>query len=417
MLTGFDFEKTVGRILERLGVGRVEQVLFAQDEGRDILVRSPEGVIVVECKHQPNTSIGRPIVQKLHSAVISSGAVKGMLITTGRFTEEATEHARKLKTQGTTIEMIDKPILADMAARAKIRLRSKGETWSVWTYPIPDGLETRRMVGLFLDSNVQSHPKRPIELVATCERSLSYRPMYAVRYSVHATFQTSVGIIHREHVSDQVLMFDGNTGGITKDEIVDFFQSEPQTRFRGIHEDFKGELPTFKVDSASLQRKAKAIIIKLHTTTRSYTGKNNVSYSKVCKPGERDVVLSDVRQLYLPIANMGLRLGDHGYHLGGVQGSGGRFLPLSHDVLECRVCRGSIEKGGMLCDICGRVTHSGGLRLKSIHGFRCGNCGTTTCKFDGYWRRRYIIWRQLLCPTCKEECERTGKTTRSLRPV
>ena len=118
MLTGFDFEKTVGRILERLGVGRVEQVLFAQDEGRDILVRSPEGVIVVECKHQPNTSIGRPIVQKLHSAVISSGAVKGMLITTGRFTEEATEHARKLKTQGTTIEMIDKPILADMAARA-----------------------------------------------------------------------------------------------------------------------------------------------------------------------------------------------------------------------------------------------------------------------------------------------------------
>jgi hypothetical protein len=37
----------------------------------------------------PLGSIGRPIVQKLHSAIITSKAAKGMLVATGHFTQEA----------------------------------------------------------------------------------------------------------------------------------------------------------------------------------------------------------------------------------------------------------------------------------------------------------------------------------------
>ncbi len=82
---------------------------YTGDMGRDILIHSNEGLIVVECKHQPHNSIGRPIVQKLHSAVISSHAVKGILVTTGKFSDQAVEHAKALEPP---IELIDRNIFS-----------------------------------------------------------------------------------------------------------------------------------------------------------------------------------------------------------------------------------------------------------------------------------------------------------------
>ena len=44
--------------------------------------------IVVECKH--TSTVGRPVVQKLHSAIATfdfDGPKRGMVVTTGRFTE------------------------------------------------------------------------------------------------------------------------------------------------------------------------------------------------------------------------------------------------------------------------------------------------------------------------------------------
>ena len=39
-MTGFEFEEFFGHLLTKLSIGQVEKVLFTQDEGRDILVRS-----------------------------------------------------------------------------------------------------------------------------------------------------------------------------------------------------------------------------------------------------------------------------------------------------------------------------------------------------------------------------------------
>jgi restriction endonuclease Mrr len=58
--------------------------------------------IVVECKH--TDAVGRPVVQKLHSAVATfefDGHKRGMVATTGRFTGPAEEYAERfaLKTK------------------------------------------------------------------------------------------------------------------------------------------------------------------------------------------------------------------------------------------------------------------------------------------------------------------------------
>lgn len=49
-MSGFDFEELVTDILKRLGYGHIEKILFTKDGGRDILIHSPNGLIVIECK-------------------------------------------------------------------------------------------------------------------------------------------------------------------------------------------------------------------------------------------------------------------------------------------------------------------------------------------------------------------------------
>jgi restriction endonuclease Mrr len=54
--------------------------------------------IVVECKH--TGTVGRPVVQKLHSAIATfefDGPKRGMVVTTGRFTNPAQEYAQCLQ--------------------------------------------------------------------------------------------------------------------------------------------------------------------------------------------------------------------------------------------------------------------------------------------------------------------------------
>jgi restriction system protein len=416
-MSGFEFEGLVADILTRLHYGSVEKILYTQDGGRDILVRSPDGLIVVECKHHQKGSIGRPVVQKLHSAAITSKATKGMLVTTGHFTQEALEYARNLAKSGATIEMIDRPILIDMASRAKMTLISGRHLLNVWTYSIPSYSETDRAIATYVASVSSSHPRHPSALLNNRQRIISYRPVYVITYDVHSVFETTVGVVHQETVSKARIILDGNNGRLYNDSIIRFLQSEHQTRFNQPHEDFVGDLPTFKVDDTTLQRVAKETITELHTRTVSYYGRNNQRYTKICTPGERDIYIGDIRQFYLPLFRLEFRLGLMSYHIEGTQASSGRLLSISDNLRLCQLCNERIGKGAILCDVCGRITHSGGILIRSIHGFRCKKCGRTTCRYDGYWRRRYLFLKELLCPSCFEELKKTGTSFRRFDPL
>jgi len=415
-LDGFQFEHLVADILRKLGYGRIEQFGYTQDEGRDIIISSAQGLIVVECKHQPNTSIGRPIVQKLHSAVISANTNRGILVTTGHFTEEAVEYAKNLAKTGTTIEMVDRPLLADLASRAGIRLVRHGEKLNVWSYDIPPREVTQRAVQDYVSSLAQTHPRNMEALLSKSARSVTFRPLYLVKYAVDATFATTVGVIHRESVANAKLILDGNNGQVYDDQIIQFFKNEQQTRFGEPPKELSGSLPTFKIDATSLQRMALSAITKLHTRTVPYYGANNRRYTKVCVPGVRDIHIGDIRQLYLPLIRFDFGLATTEYFVGGAQAPSGRFLPLSENLKNCRICGSPAGKNAIICDVCGKITHSGGILLSSVHGFQCKRCGRTTCRSDGYWRRRYVIWRELLCPACAEAKE-DSETFQRIKPL
>jgi restriction system protein len=413
-MSGFDFEELVADILSRLGYGSIEKVLFTQDEGRDILVRSPTGLVVVECKHHPKGTIGRPVVQKLHSAVISSGAVKGLLVTTGKFTQEAVDYANKLAASGTVIEMIDRPILTDMSTRAGIRLVIGNESLSVWTYPVPALPASEKAVTDYMGSFATSYPRPLSLLVNGTRRNVSYRPVYLITYNVNAVFETTVGVIHRESARNASVVLDGTYGQMYSDQVITFLRSERQVIFSKPSEDFQGTLPTFRVDSNTLNRNARKTIMKLHTKRVSYYGKNNVSYTRLCEPGEREIYISDIRQVYVPLLALDFRLINAQYHIEGAQGLSGSFLPLGHNFRTCRICNEQVSINEIICDACGNVTHSGGFRLKSVHGFRCNRCQRTTCRMDGHWRRRYLVWRELVCRPCYETARISNGSFRNL---
>ena len=390
-MSGFDFEELVADILKRLGYGHVEKILFTQDGGRDILIHSPKGLIVVECKHQPKTSIGRPIVQKLHSAVITSKAVKGMLVTTGHFTKEALEYAENLTSHIHQIDMIDRPILIDMASRANVTMVSGRQKLSVWTYSLPSRDETAKAISSYVASLSSSYPRHPSELLNNLNRAISYRPVYSITYNVNSVFETSVGVVHQENITKARLFLDGNTGQVHNDNISAFLESEQQDQFNQPHQDFVGDLPTFQIDSTTMQRTAKKFIIQKHSRNVSYYGRNNQRYTKECIPGEREVYISDVRQLYFPFTRIDFKLGSTSYYTQGTQAPSGRLLSQSDNLRQCRLCNKTISEGAIICDTCGKTTHSGGFLIRSIHGFRCKRCGRTTCREHGYWRRKYLI--------------------------
>ncbi|MCE2507751.1 MAG: restriction endonuclease [Nitrosopumilaceae archaeon] len=75
--TGLAFEGVCADILEGCGF-TVHRMGGTGDGGRDIIMWIDRRKVVVECKHQTKP-VGRPVVQKLHSAVMTEKAVGGVV--------------------------------------------------------------------------------------------------------------------------------------------------------------------------------------------------------------------------------------------------------------------------------------------------------------------------------------------------
>ena len=396
---GPEFERVCKEILERLGYGRVEDVGGTGDEGRDLLVHTPRGLLVVECKHHPVSSIGRPVVQKLHSAIIMARGVGGMLITTGRFSGAAVEYARRLQRDGVTIDMIDRPILTDMARRAGLDLHLDGTRPGILTYTISEEGRLAQIVGEHLDRFVKGNPHSPSALASLGARRVDLVAAYVIRYNVDATFETSVGVVHREHISGGHLFLNGINGAPLLPELRDFFAPLHPIDFDASRvSGARAPKQMFGLDQVSLRKVAKNHVSTLHTRIVTYEGRNNQRYSKVCTPGERDIVLIDVRQVYLPVTNIELHLLRSTYQARVLENPAGLFKPLDQTLSLCRVCSQQIGDRRLLCNTCGAIAHQ--TRLWKSHSFVCRACGQTLCRRCAVYVPSLLLFRRPFCRGC-----------------
>jgi restriction system protein len=103
------FERLIGEFYRRQGY-RVEVTgSDTGDGGVDVRLRRDEKTTLVQCKHWKARSVGVKPVRELLGVVTSENSHHGIVVTSGSFTEEATEFAK-----GSKIELIGGSRLAEM---------------------------------------------------------------------------------------------------------------------------------------------------------------------------------------------------------------------------------------------------------------------------------------------------------------
>lgn len=310
-LSGFEFEDVMEDVFRNLGYENVRQADRTADEGRDVImeevVDGRRRAIIVECKH--TGTVGRPVVQKLHSAIATfdfDGPKRGMVVTTGRFTNPAQEYADRLQRNDDPhpIELLDGEDLREIADEIGLDLYN-GRIEILCD-------ETLRPYDPAADVDTPvTEAFRDIENIEAADlpephSAVTFRPVVAVTADANAVFETSVGVIHR--INDrsrfvahaergQPQVADEDVATLVTENLHAAVELDPEQFaevFDGVEENRFGQTQTeYKEWAVDRLR-------EYHTTTVTYTGDNNVTYNKSCEPNRSDISVQTIEPVYLP---------------------------------------------------------------------------------------------------------------------
>jgi restriction endonuclease Mrr len=388
-LSGFEFEDLMEDVFRNLGYENVRQAERTADEGRDILmeevVDGQRRALIVECKH--TATVGRPVVQKLHSAVATfdfDGPKRGMVVTTGRFTGPAREYASDLQTTGDhyPIELIDGTDLREIADEIGLDLYNGRieiiceETLRPFDPTSDPGGPLREA---FEDiTNIDARE------VPTPESHARFRPVVLIMARVRAVFETSVGVIHRINETDRFA--------------VHARQGQPKIlddATRRLVEDNRGR--TTELDEASFERVFDDVVIDRfgqteteykdwavdrlrdrHTTTVRYTGDNNVTYTKTCEPNQSDVSVQSITPVYLPEIRQTAHLKGYTYPYE-YRAAGPSRVTVEDGIHRCVHCSTSDRNTEYTyCENCGSINCPTHIKTERLEGRPvCTGCAVT----------------------------------------
>jgi len=419
-----DFKRICKLILERLGYRVVEDRVDVSRPGPvalDFLLSGPEGSIVTLCAAYRATTfhglakrvtytigpdgkfiapfqeraISVSVVKQLQLSIAAHKAQGGMIITSGRFSGPAIEYAEAVSSLGTQVQLIDRGVLAEMAAQVGIELTDNGQPL-VWTYGISDATRLKQALGSYLDGLYDSSPRLPSSLLDVSDREVSLRPSLKITYDVEAAVRgrSRDGVLDRISIKDGTLFLDGQNGTKLDAHRTSFFASfEPVPysvkNFRELHPRWLH----FELDATGIAAKAREAIASHHAKSGTWWGNRGNLYYGTWKPSKRNVTLKDVTQLYLPENRARFHILETAYRLEFLEHPSGRVQPLGEALNRCGICGLSIRRRRLLCNICGKVAH------RRKHGFKCKSCGRTMCR-ECVKFKKGILWRVPICPTC-----------------
>ncbi len=403
-MDGFEFEDVCKRILERLGYGHVEKHQRASDEGRDLIVHGRnQEKIVVECKHHPRSTVGRPVVQKLHSAALTAGARKAMLITTGTFSEGALRYAHSIS--DVNINMIDWTKLLDFADRAGIRLATSEKISPVTAYHVSDLSILTKKVLLSLIPLCMSSPYKITDILKIQPKKLELNPIYVIRFNVHQDFRTTIGRIHSIHVDDQILVIDATDGSEVPYERARFIMNNIPVDTSQIPKfAFHVDRHEFSVGLTTIKDHTKRLIARVYTENIAYYGENNVRYVRTCIPGPNSMLITDIKQTYYPKWESYLSILQKNYD-GTFLENQDSILMLNTTIDRCVTCGEKVQRM-LVCNDCGNMAHPP--KRFGAHSHVCRSCGKTICKHCTYWSRRWLFLRRKICRECGIKLQAKG---------
>ncbi len=368
------------------------------DEGRDIVMEEvidgQRRAVIVECKHRQKVS--RPVVQKLHSAITTydyDGPKRGMVVTTGRFTEPAREYAEKVgnNPSESPIELIDG---AD--------LRNIGEEIGLDLYNGRIEILCDKTLRPYDPTTGLDRPMReafsPVEnlSIATLNasnRNVDFIPMLKIVTTVEATFETSVGVIHSVNETNSFVIRADKQGPSDLPqrlqnlvdshvrEAIQFDESTFETDFDSI------DVKRFERTETEYNDWIVDRVRDTYTTTVHYTGDNNVDYSKECRPKQSDVQIQSVTPVYLPEVSHTVRLGEYTHPV--EYAAAGTARETITDPVRCVHCGDDADEHVFtFCENCGSINCPTHTKTERLEGEPiCTGCAVT----DSFmWSTKYF---------------------------
>ncbi|MFA9518120.1 restriction endonuclease [Halopenitus sp. H-Gu1] len=388
-LSGFEFEDVMEDVFRKLGYENVRQAERTADEGRDILMEEVvDGTrrgIVVECKH--TGTVGRPVVQKLHSAIATfefDGPKRGMVVTTGRFTNPAIEYAQRLQQNDDPfpIELLDGTDLREIADEIGLDLYNGRieilceETLRPFD---PAGSVDAQVREAFRD--IDNFDERDLPEPFS---QADFEPVVLITARTNAVFETSVGVVHRinelnqfvahaEHGQPDVL--DDRVASLVADNLHSTIEFD-EDRFA----DDVDEISVKRFGQTETEYKEWAVdrLQEYHTTTVRYTGDNNVTYTKTCEPNLSDISVQSIEPVYLPDIRQTTQLQDYTYPYE-YYAAGPSRVTLEDDIHRCVHCETSgTGHEYTYCENCGSINCSSHIKTERLEGTPvCTGCAVT----------------------------------------
>jgi hypothetical protein len=346
-----------------------------RDGGRDLLIHHPSGLRIVECKHYLNSTVDREVVQKLHSAVRTSGSRVGLIVTTGRFSKGAEVYAAGL--QDVRMELIDAAKLAHLIAitlpngmvpqelAAAVRTTADAEFPQVFAKSVFS--EARYSRGTAPPTTVH------------VERVTRYSPFYVARYHAEGTLKTAVGTFDHEWEGRVWLRGDGREAGFDYPHFVSAGAGAPAP-LAGVLQAVPGETRAPKLHPHDAVAQMKHFLVENCVKSISYHGRNNVRYTRRVGPSPNRVRVHALLLCYFPYQTFALRIGGV-CHEGQV--SEERRPPRFHvrciSLSQCTVCgAGTTAANQILCAVCFRPAHRWGIFCPD--SCKCKMCGAVVCR-------------------------------------
>ena len=410
-MNGYQFQKLVANVFKRQGFLNVKVGPKGADMGIDITMKQKAGMnlivgFAVQCKHHPESVIGRPVVQKLHSAIIVSPNVdKGLVVTSGHFSEAAIKYAEKVG-----LELIDGDRLIELGKQVGIPvLYKKRVPIAENCFPISDKSKVIKKLVEFLNSDLKGFNQK---LFQVDEMGLRLVPTYMVDYFINATFSTSVGVIHSIGERSSVF-FLGDIGDpihpIIRDFLLDYKSTISRFNERSLEDIEIIERRKFEKSFEEIKEIAINTLIRAYTKTVSYYGRNNVLYTKTCVPKKKDVTIENIRRVYFPPWDVIFSLKDRKYviralEISGLPSNPFKVLPSSFFVFreetdlkgypeKCMLCSRELKHEKFLCNDCGKIACD-------KDSFECKVCGKIICREDTIFKRKFLVLKDKYCSDC-----------------
>lgn len=108
-MTWQEFELLVGEAYRRKGFSVVESGGGGADGGVDLVLKKGSETFLVQCKQWRALKVGVTVVRELYGVMAARGAAGGMVVTSGRFSDDAAAFAK-----GRNIELVDGPKLTHL---------------------------------------------------------------------------------------------------------------------------------------------------------------------------------------------------------------------------------------------------------------------------------------------------------------